>query len=404
MERVFVTGCGVVTPLGCTVESFWRGLVNGESGCRALDLSNVAELPVRVGGQVSSGACPDRLPAKITDRMSRASLFAYEAVRQALDQAGLSDSQNRGIGMFMGTSVGGFVSVEPYFKAFFEDGHTSPFGIVKPMNSAPAAHVAILFGLNGPSLTFDTACSSANNAIGNAFMHIRHGRLDHAVAGGCDTPFSPAVFASWCAVSILSKDSDRPAEACRPFSACRTGTVLSEGAAMLVLESERAVRQRQVEPLAEIVGYGASCDAYHLTHARDTGARAAICSALRDAEVDPADVGFISAHGTGTRLNDEIEGQVLSSMFGGGAGHVRLSATKGATGHMLAASAAIEAVITVQALHDGLAPPSINCRQPEGEVSALLTHHGPAPITTPIAVSNSFGFGGSNAVLVMRRV
>lgn len=404
MERVFVTGCGVVSPLGCTVDSFWRNLMEGVPGCRLLDLPNVDELPVRVGGQVAKGAYEDQLPAKVADRMSRASLFAYEAVRQALDQARFRDCANRGVGLFMGTSVGGFVSVEPYFKEFFDTGRTSAFAIVKPMNSAPAAHVSILFGLDGPSLTFDTACSSANNAIGNAFMHIRHGRLDHVVAGGCDTPFSPAVFASWCALQILSRDSDCPAAACRPFSECRTGTVLSEGAAMLVLESGRSVRQRKVEPLAEIIGYGASCDAYHVTHARDTGARAAIGSALDDAKVAPAQVGFISAHGTGTRLNDEIEGRVLRDIFGDADGQLRVSATKGATGHLLAAAAAVEAVATVQALHEGLAPPSINCPHPEHEVSSLITHAGPAPITAPVAVSNSFGFGGSNAVLVMRQV
>jgi 3-oxoacyl-[acyl-carrier-protein] synthase II len=405
MQRVFITGSGVVSPLGNSVGAFWENLNSGQTGCRTLQLEGVADAPVQIAAELTDKAFQSHFPNKLIARMSDTSLFVCEAVRQALGQGGGLRPQ-AGLGLFLGISVGGFVEMERHLRAFFEKRRVSPFSILAPMNSAPAANASIFFGLDGPTLTFDTACSSANHAIGNAYLQIQSGRIDAALAGGADTPFSPGVYMNWCATQILSKDNHNPAQACRPFSRCRTGTVLSEGAGMLLLESERTVKSNGGTPLGEVVGYGATSDAFHQTRGSLDGARKAVQLALKDAGIGPADLGFVSAHGTGTPLNDETEIELLEELLRDTSVSAppRVSATKGATGHPLAASGAIEAVLTMLATASSTAPPTINCLDPDPRLRRYLTCDGPAPVSGPYSVSNSFGFGGSNAVIVMRRL
>jgi beta-ketoacyl-acyl-carrier-protein synthase II len=403
LERVFVTGMGIASPLGCTLPEFWEGLLAGRPGVTALTDEKYAALSSRIGALVT-GYHPDAyFSTKDQRRTSRSSQLAIVATEKALATAGLNDSPaNRAeIGVLIGSSIGGFSASDPSFKNFYERGRMSPFTIPISMNLGPASNVSIWFGFQGPLVAVDAACASAAHSIGQGFNLIRTGMLDIAVTGGADSPFSPAVVAAWCALRALSERNDNPAEACRPFSKDRDGLALGEGAGVLILESEQSANCRGVQPLAEIKGYGASADSFHLTQPTINGPVYAMQRALADADLAPEEIQYINAHGTGTEANDKNETAAIKAVFGDHAYQVPVVGTKAALGHSIGASAALELISCVLSLRDQVVPPTINYKIQDPDCDLDYVVKGRKQHEIHNALSNSFAFGGSNGVLIV---
>lgn len=403
MKRIVVTGLGIASALGCSPDAFWNELIAGKSGVRPITSLDVSSASTRIGAEITALRLDEQFPAKMVRRLSRITLFAIYAAQQAVQNASLAPEDLAGSGVILGASQGGFVDSEQYFRDFYLEHRTSPFGIVKPMNSAPASHVSIECGIHGPVLTIDTACSSANHAIGLAATLIRQGVIERAITGGVDTVFSPAVFYSWCALTALSKQNDTPEQACKPFSRNRDGTVLGEGAGIAVIETEEAALRRGAPILAEVIGYGTSGDAFHITQSTSNGPASAIQRALEDAGISPEDIDYINAHGTATQANDSAETLAIKHVFGERAYEIPVSGIKAAVGHTLAASAGIEFIACVKAINEGIVPPTLNYQEPDPECDLDYVVEGARPVDVEVCMSNSFGFGGSNAVLVLRR-
>ncbi len=403
LERVFITGMGIASPLGCTLPEFWEGLLDGRSGVAALTDEAYAHLSSRIGARVSAYDPDAYFTSKETRRMSRSSQLAIIATEKALADARLNvDTEDRSaIGVIIGSSIGGFSASDPSFKSFYELGRMSPFTIPISMNLGPASNVSIWFGFQGPLLAVDAACASAAHSIGHTFNLIRAGMLDIAVTGGADSPFSPAVVGAWCALRALSERNDNPAKACRPFSLDRDGLALGEGAGILILESERSAARRGVQPLAELKGYGASADSYHLTLPTIDGPVHAMRRALADAELDPEDIQYINAHGTGTEANDRNETAAIKKVFDSHAYRVPVVGNKAALGHSIGASAALELISCVLSLRDQVVPPTINYSVPDPDCDLNYAVAGRQEHEIHNALSNSFAFGGSNGVLIV---
>ncbi len=404
MNKVVVTGLGVASAAGLLVEPFWARVVRGQSAVMPIRGLDVADFPTQIGAEIDLDAIEAALTPKVSARLSRISKLACYAAKQAIDDAvGVGNGLNPGAGVFVGCSQGGYVESEPYFNKYFDRKAISPFTILKPMNSAPATNISIQCNLHGPVITIDTACSSANHALGLAAMMIQTGVITQAVVGGVDTPFSPAVFHNWCALFAMSRQNATPQSACKPFSKNRDGTVLGEGAGMVVLESEQSALNRHAHIYGEITGYGQSGDAHHLTQTNADGLSAAISHALRQAQVAPEQVDYINAHATATIANDAAETAAIKQVFGEQAYNIPISGIKPVLGHTLAASAGFELIACLLAMRDGVVPPTINYGEadPDCDLDYVTTGQRPAKLRT--CLSNSFGFGGSNAVLVIKQ-
>jgi 3-oxoacyl-(acyl-carrier-protein) synthase len=335
--------------------------------------------------------------------MSRSSQLGLVAAQQAVSGAKLDDKSVdcTETGILVGSSIGGYAASDPSYKSFYIQNRMSPFTIPISMNAGPAANISIKYGFQGPLMNVDAACATAAHSIGYAFNMIRHGNLDIAVTGAADSAFSPAVVAAWAAMRALSSREDCPAEACRPFSADRDGLVLGEGAGILVLESERHARQRDVPILAEIKGYGASADSSHLTQPNQIGPVMAMRRALKDAELSVEDIDYINAHATGTEWNDKNETKAIKEAFGPRAYEIPVVGNKAALGHSIAGSGALELIGCILSLRDQVVPPTINYRVPDPECDLDYVIEGKRNIRLQNVMSNSFAFGGSNAVLIV---
>jgi 3-oxoacyl-(acyl-carrier-protein) synthase len=404
MNRVVVTGIGVASAAALCVEEFWAKLLRGQSAVAPLQSFDATEMPTKIGAEIDLPAVEAHFPPKVSARLSRIAKMACYAAEQAIaDAVGAGNALSAGAGVVIGASQGGFVESESVFNGYFARKAVSPFGILRPMNSAPATNISIRNNLRGPVLTIDTACSSANHAIGLAAMMIRCGNLTQAVVGGVDTPFSPAVFHNWCALFAMSRQNCQPQRACKPFSRNRDGTVLGEGAGMVVLESEASALARGAHIYGEIAGYGQSGDAFHLTQSTVDGMAAAIRHALQQAQIDPSQVDYISAHATATVANDAAESAAIRAVFGPAAGQIPVSGIKPVLGHTLAASAGFELIACLLAMRDDRLPPTINYEEADPACDLDYVTDGARTKEVAICLSNSFGFGGSNAVLVVKR-
>ncbi len=403
MERVVVTGMGIASPLGCTIESFWDELLAGQSGVVALEDEAYASMPTRIGAQVSAFDADRFFSPKEGRRMSRASQLALVAADEAIRQACLTTpgKHQAEVGVIVGSSIGGFSASDPTFKSFYQGGRTSPFTIPVSMNLGPSSNVSIKYGFQGPLMTVDAACASAAHSIGHAFNLIRTGMLELAVTGGADSPFAPAVVSSWCSLRALSERNDSPGEACRPFSRDRDGLVLGEGAGILILESENSALRRGARPLAEIKGYGASGDSYHITQPGFDGPVLAMRRSLQDAGLAPEEIQYINAHATGTEANDRNETAAIKEVFGQHAYSIPVVGNKAALGHSIGASASLELISCILSIQDQIVPPTINYKvqDPECDLDYVTAGKRPHPIRH--ALSNSFAFGGSNATLIV---
>jgi 3-oxoacyl-(acyl-carrier-protein) synthase len=404
-RRVVVTGLGVASPLGCDVETFWRRLVRGESGVVALDDPAFASFPSPIGARVQGYVESDHFDRKEVRRTSRTSQLAVVAATQAVRQARLEDGgvDRQETAVLIGSSIGGFGASDHFYRDFYLHGRAGPLIIPTSMNTGPAANVSIRFGLGGPLFNVDGACASGTHSVGQAFLLVRSGVVDVALAGGADSCFTLGVMTAWSALRVLSERGGDPARACRPFSADRDGIVLGEGAGIFVLESEDSARARGQGILAEVLGYGASADCHSLTQPSPEGPARAMRKALRDAGLRPEQVGYVNAHGTGTEWNDRTETTAIKRVFGDAAHRTLVVGNKGALGHGIAAGGALELAGCVQALRDRTVPPTINYAVPDPECDLDYVTTGARGWDGDFVLSNSFAFGGSNAVLALAR-
>jgi nodulation protein E len=404
-RRVVVTGLGCLSGLAQGVDTTWRRLVNGDDAARSFKRScsvpNAAIDGVAIWiDAVDSTAFGNRFNARLLEQMDLSSVYAVLAAHEALEAAGLLDQPDvlSKAGVFIGCGGGGLTSTEQSYERLFVGGARSlhPMTIPRQMPSAPASQVSITFSTRGPCFGITSACASAAHAIAEATAMIQHGRLDLAIVGGAEAPLAIGSWMAWQALRALAK------ERCRPFSAGRDGMMLGEGAAVLVLESEAHAEARGTQPLAEILGSGASSDAHHMTHPSGAGAVEAMRAALADSHLSADAPLLISSHGTGTLANDRSEAAALRKVFGPALHHSTVLATKSAHGHLCGAGGAIELLIGLLALRHRLAPPVLNYLGPDPECDVPLPLGAARPIDHTTLLSNSFAFGGLNSVLVAR--
>ena len=402
-ERVVVTGMGVASPLGCSLVEFWEGLLAGHTGVGSLEGGIFSGMHTKIGAVVRDYDESQYFDSKEARRMSRSSQLGLVAAKQAISHAKLDDGKvdRLEVGVLVGSSIGGYSAAEPYFKYFYTCDRLSPFTIPISMNIGPGSNISIKYGFQGPLISVDAACSTAAHSIGSAFHMIRYGNLQVAVTGASDSPFSPAVVEAWMALRAVSSREDSPAEACRPFSADRDGMVLGEGAGILVLEAESHALRRGVPILAEIKGYGATSDGHHLTQPSQQGPVKAMRRALEDAELGLHEIDYINAHATGTEWNDKNETKAIKEVFGERAYEIPIVGNKAAFGHSIAGSGALELIGCILSLRDQVVPPTINYKVPDPECDLDYVTEGSRKLRLRNIMSNSFAFGGSNAVLIV---
>ncbi|MCL6598800.1 MAG: beta-ketoacyl-ACP synthase II [Alicyclobacillus macrosporangiidus] len=408
-RRVVITGLGVVTPIGSDVPTFWRNLVEGRSGVSMIDAFDVSDYPTKFAAVVRDFNPEQYIDKKELRRLDRFTQFAIAAARQAVADAGLEIHEENAerVGVYIGSGIGGIHTLLENYRTLLDRGprRVSPFVVPMMIANMASGQVSILLGAKGPNSTAVTACATGTHAIGDAFKIIERGDADVMIAGGSEAAIVDLALAGFCNAKALSTRNDAPEKASRPFDKDRDGFVMGEGAGILVLESLEHALQRGARVRAEIVGYGMSGDAYHVTapHPEGDGAYRAMAAALRDAGIQPEDVDYINAHGTSTDVGDVHETLAIKRLFGDHAKRLAVSSNKSMIGHLLGAAGGVEAVATVKTIEDGILPPTINYETPDPECDLDYVPNVARPAQVRYALSNSFGFGGHNAVIVLSR-
>lgn len=408
-RRVVITGMGVVTALGDTLESFWSGLIEGKSGVANLDLFDTTQFRVHFGGQVHGWNPEERFGVKDARHLDRFAQFAMAASEAAVADSGIDFSQYSPdtCGVMIGSGIGGLSEFETQHSIMMQKGASriSPFTIPKLMVNAGSGQVSIKFGLTGPISAVATACASAANAIGDAFRYIQVGLADIMITGGSEAAITHMGLGGFAALRALSTRNDDPARASRPFDKDRDGFVLSEGAGVLILEEESVARKRGARIYAEVLGYGMAADGWHITAPDDEGrgAARAMTYCLRDGKTDPTEVDYINAHGTSTGLGDLAETRAMKSVFKDHAHKLQISSTKSQLGHLLGASGGVELIASSLAIHKDELPPTINLETPDPECDLDYIPNVARKARINKVMSNSFGFGGHNASLLIAR-
>ena len=408
-RRVVVTGIGLVTPLGVGLTPTWESLIAGKSGVGPITRFDAAGYPSQIAAEVKDfdvEAFFDKKQAKNLDLFVR---YGVAAADLAWQDSGLSitDENREQVGVITGCGMGGLPTIEEYTQVVVERGprKITPFFIPRVIPNMVSGQISIRLGCKGPNLSQTTACAAGTHAVGEAFRHIAYGDCDAVITGGAESVICPLTVGGFAAMKALSTRNDDPEAASRPFDQDRDGFVIGEGAGMLVLEELDAARKRNARIYAEVIGFGMSSDASHITAPPEDGEGAIRCMrmALRDARINPEEVSYINAHGTSTSLNDRCETRAIKAVFGDHAYKLAVSSTKSMTGHLLGAAGGIEAAFTVLALHHSLIPPTINLDQPSPECDLDYVPKTARQQRLEVALSNSFGFGGTNGVLVFRR-
>lgn len=405
-RRVVVTGLGAVTSLSTKVEDLWQRVLAGQSGIHEIKAFDTADYKVKFGGDIHDWTTDGYIDGKEAKRVDRFTQFALVAGIDAVNDAGIDFSHDDPYlcGAIIGSGIGGLNEIEEQERRLILKGpdRVSAFTIPKLMLNAASGHLSIRFGLRGPNYAVATACASATNAMGDAFKAIQYGDADVMLTGGAEAAMTPIGVSGFANMKALSERNDDPQRASRPFDADRDGFVLSEGAGILVFEEYEHAKARGAKIYGEIVGYGASADAGHITQPDDqgTGAARAMSAALRDAQLNPADVDYINAHGTSTPLGDKAETTAVKRVFEDHAYKVNVSSTKSQLGHLLGASGGVELVLSLLALRDQMAPPTINLHKPDPACDLNYTPNQPQPRPIRAVMSNSFGFGGHNASII----
>ena len=408
-NRVVVTGMGILSPLGLDATTTWEGLIAGKSGIDYITLFDAEALETRFGGEVKGFEATEYMSRKDARHMDRFAQLAVAASHEAAAQSGIqidSDSQNH-IGIIIGSGIGGLITLFDQMKVLLEKGpdRVSPFLAPMMIADIAAAQVSISLGLKGPNLCTTTACSSGSDAIGVACEIIKRGDAQAMLAGGSESIMTPIGFTAFNALRAISTRNSEPRLASRPFDAERDGFVIGEGAGVLVLENLAQARERGANILAEIVSYGASADAFHVTQPIETGegAARAIQIALDKAGLNPSEIDYINAHGTSTQLNDRVETKAIKTVFGENAYSIPVSSTKSMMGHLMGGAGAVEAAICIMAIQNGIIPPTINLTNPDPECDLDYVPNVARRTTVNATLSNSFGFGGHNSTLIFQK-
>ncbi|MGW5876543.1 beta-ketoacyl-ACP synthase II [Nocardiopsis terrae] len=407
-RRVVVTGMGAVTPLGLDVATSWEAMLKGLSGVDRITSLPVDDLPVRIAGEVKDFVADTVMPRKVSRRLDLFAQYALAAAMEAVDQSGLEIDEEAAprVGVLMGSGYGAVRSIEQSVRAIGKRGPRaiSPFCPLTEAIDSAAVELSLHFGASGPSRSISSACATGTDAIGEAADWIRHGRSDVVIAGGAENCLTAVDIAGSANARALSRRMDDPERASRPFDEDRDGFVMSAGAGALVLEERGRALRRGAPVLAEVIGYASSSDAHHLTapHPEGTGAYRAVLQAFQDARISPEQVDCVNAHGTGTKLNDAAEVALVHRLFGNRVKRVPMSSIKSMTGHMIGAAGAVEAITAVQTLRTGIVPPTINCDRPI-DPSLNFVAHQPQEHNVRMVMSNSFGFGGHNSVLLLSK-
>lgn len=408
-ERIVITGTGTVNPLGLNVSETWNNLINGVSGVGPITLFDSSPLQVHIAAEVKGFKAENFMDPKEARRRDRFEQFAVAAAKEALAESGFQiTEQNAGrVGVIISSAIGGLTSLQDAILTNHTEGprRVSPFLIPMLMANGGAGMAAIEFGIKGPSFSVASACASGADGIGTALMMLRTGMIDAALTGASEATISSTGVAAFDRVGAMSRRNNDHSMTPQPFDKNRDGLVMGEGAAVLVLERESSARARGANILAEIAGYGATADAYHVTapHEQGAGGAAAILMALSSAQANLEDVGYINAHGTGTLLNDQSETRAIKAAFGQNAYKTPVSSTKSMTGHMMGATGALESIFCVKAIREGILPPTIHYQTPDPECDLDYIPNQARAAQVSLAISNAFGFGGHNAVLAFRK-
>jgi 3-oxoacyl-[acyl-carrier-protein] synthase II len=409
-RRVVVTGLGSINPLGNDVSSTWETLVTGQSGVAPITLFDASEFKTQFAAEVKNFDPDEALGRRLSRRTDRFTQFALEATRQALADSGLeiNDTNRDRIGAVFGSGIGGVGTLFSESTSFIDRGPrwVSPHMVPMMLPDTAPGYIAIEFGLRGPNMTIVTACASSANAIGEAAAMIRRGAADVIVAGGAEAAIVPIAVAGFNVMGAISTRNDDPQSASRPFDLDRDGFVVGEGSAVVILEALDHAESRKASILAEVIGYSANNDAYHISAPAENGAGAVICmqNALQSAGLKPDQIGYINAHGTSTPLNDASETAAIKTVFGEGAYDTPVSSTKSMTGHLLGAAGALESLFCILAMRHGVLPPTINYTTPDPECDLDYVPNEAREADVRYSMSNSFGFGGHNACLILARM
>ncbi len=409
-RRVVITGLGMVGPVGLTVKESWGNILAGNSGIGPITHFDVAAFSVRFGGSVWNFDPTHYIPAKDVKKMDPFVHYGVAAAKEAIADAGLEVTEENAerIGVAIGSGIGGLWGIEKGYQAFIDGGprKVSPFFVPSNIINMISGNVSIMYGMKGPNIALVSACATGAHNIGDAARIIMYGDADVMVAGGAEMATSASGLGGFAAARALSTRNDDPKTASRPWDKDRDGFVLSDGAGVVVLEEYEFARKRGARIYAELTGFGMSGDAYHMTQPSEggDGARRCMINALRDAHLNPEDIDYINAHGTSTPAGDKIETQALKSAFGEHARRVAISSTKSMTGHLLGAAGGIETIFSVLAIRDQIAPPTINITNPDPECDLDYVPNHAREMKINAVLSNSFGFGGTNAALVVRKL
>lgn len=407
-RRVVVTGMGVVHSLGQDIGTFWNAIKEGRNGISTVTKFDTTDFSTKVAAEIADFDPSAYIDKKDAKRMDLFCQYAVVAAQQAIDMAGLDASKldPYRAGVLIGSGIGGIKTLEDNCRILFEKGpkRVSPFFVPMMIANMASGQVAIRFGFKGYNACVVTACATSNHSIGNAMRVIQNGEADVMITGGAEASITPVGFVGFCAARAMTENDD-PSTACRPFDKDRDGFVMGEGAGILLLEEYEHARKRGAKILAELVGYGCTCDAYHITAPSPDGEAVARCIelALEDAGIQAEQIGYINAHGTGTPLNDPMESAVIRKVLGKHADDVPVSSTKSMTGHLLGAAGGIEAVISVMALQDGFLPPTINLKNQDPACDLDYIPNVGRKKQVEYVLSNAFGFGGHNGVLIFKR-
>lgn len=404
-KRVVITGMGIVSSIGNGIDAFWNAATQGQCGVRRIQSYDPTPYTTQVAGEISE-LCLDHLPQfDKPRRYPKVAQYAFLCAHDALTQAGLTRDQLLHAATYIGTSLGGGPELESAYKTFYTDHWKKipALTVIRGMPNSVANHVAIAFGLGGPNSTISNACVSSAEAIGNAYQQISAGKLPIALCGGTESLVWETIMAAWCKLRVMSTKNETPQQSCTPFDQNRDGMVMADGAGLLVLEDLDHALARGAKIYAEILGFGASCDAYHVTAPHSAGQVRAIQAALDDARVSTNDVQYISAHGTGTLLNDLTETETIKAIFGDRAYEIPITAQKAMTGHAIGAAGVMEIIATVLSMQNQLLLPTINLQNPDPICDLDYVPNVARKAVVDLVLSNHFAFGGANAALVLRR-
>ncbi|MEK7698180.1 MAG: beta-ketoacyl-ACP synthase II [Nitrospirota bacterium] len=408
-RRVVVTGVGLITPLGTGTEKSWKNLLDGRSGIRKITQFDATHFPCQVAGEVPDFEINQFIEIKEQKKMDRFIHFAFAAAKMAVEDSGLKitkDNADR-IGVVVGSGIGGLSAIEHYHTVLLEKGpkRISPFFIPMLIINLAAGQISIHFGAKGPNSAVATACASGTHSIGDAFKIIKRGEADAMISGGTEAVITPLAVGGFSSMKALSTRNNEPEKASRPFDRDRDGFVMGEGAGIMVLEDMEHALSRGAKIYAEITGYGMTGDAYHITSPPPEGEGAARCmrASLKDANIHPEEIEYINAHGTSTKYGDELETQAIKSVFGKHAYKFAVSSTKSMTGHLLGAAGGVEGVICALSIFNKIIPPTINLENPDPECDLDYVPNKARAMDINMAMSNSFGFGGTNACIIFKR-